>query len=75
MPTPTVEERIIRIELLLQHVVRGVDETKTLLLGKDGEPGMVVRLDRLEQNQARQGRMFWILVSAFVAAGLKLFLG
>ena len=45
--------RLARIETLLGNLTRQVGDLAILLLGKDGNPGVVVRLDRLEQSHAR----------------------
>jgi hypothetical protein len=55
--------KLARIEVLLGTLTRQVGELATLLLGKDGNPGVVVRLDRIEQSHAR------LMKFAFLLAG------
>jgi hypothetical protein len=45
--------KLARIEVLLGALTTQVAEIAILLLGKDGNPGVVVRLDRIEQSHAR----------------------
>ena len=37
----------------------------------NGKPGIQVRLDRLEQDARRQGRLIWLIVGAVVTAVLS----
>ncbi len=44
----------------------------------NGRPGILVRLDRLEQDARRQGKLIWLLVGAgltAVAGALRAWLG
>ncbi len=34
----------------------------------NGRPGILIRLDRLEQDARRQGRLIWLIVGAVVTA-------
>jgi len=82
-------ERLARIEEMLggllkkmdEHVVDGAkwrEEQRNLLFGKDGGPGLVVRLDRLEQDSARArwvtraviGAVISLVVAALAGAHL-----
>jgi len=42
-----------------------------LALRGNGRPGITVRLDRLEQDAKRQGKMIWLIVGATVAASVS----
>jgi len=53
-----IEERLAGIETDL------LDLTKRLI--GNGNPGIILKVDRLEQKQAALSRFFWILVAAFV---------
>lgn len=44
-----------------------LDRLDEVLRG-NGKPGIQVRLDRLEQDAKRQGRLVWLIVGAAVAA-------
>ncbi len=49
------------------NALMGNPETPTI-------PGVIVRLDRLEQINRMKGRMFWVLVGASTAALYKYYL-
>ncbi len=34
----------------------------------NGKPGILIRLDRLEQDARRQGRLLWLIIGAVVTA-------
>lgn len=36
--------------------------------GNGNRPGMLVRLDRLEQNAKRQSKLIWLIIGAVVTA-------
>lgn len=38
----------------------------------NGKPGIQIRLDRLEQDAKRQGRLVWLLLGAVVTGGVSL---
>lgn len=69
-----VEDKVTRMEVLLEELVVQNRLLNTLLLGKDGQPGVVVRLDRLEQDRHRMSRMFWVVLGAATTALAKAFL-
>jgi len=37
--------------------------------GNGSKPGILVRIDRLEQNAHRQSRLLWLIVGAIITAG------
>ena len=37
----------------------------------NGRPGITVRLDRLEQDARRQGKLIWLIVGAVVTASMS----
>ncbi|MFW6062407.1 MAG: hypothetical protein ACOC93_06320 [Planctomycetota bacterium] len=38
----------------------------------NGKPGILIRLDRLEQSARRQARLVWLIIGAFVTSGVSL---
>lgn len=48
-----------------------VSEIKTVLLGNgDPDKSLYVRFDRVEQGSKRANKLVWLLVGAFIAAGV-----
>ncbi|NLF29327.1 MAG: hypothetical protein GX591_00400 [Planctomycetes bacterium] len=37
----------------------------------NGKPGILIRLDRLEQDAKRQGKLVWLIVGATVVAAVS----
>jgi hypothetical protein len=52
----------------INSIEKGVDDIRTCLLG-NGKPGLVVRMDRVEQREGIRSRIFWILF-ALISTGL-----
>lgn len=59
--SPAVERRLATIEGKLDRL----DEA----IRGNGRPGILIRLDRLEQDARRQGRLIWMVVGACLTAG------
>lgn len=73
------EDRLREVELKLERVLTRQDVTQLTvsriekLLGGNGTPGMVTRVDRLEQSQDYQSRHFWALwPTALTAAAVAI---
>jgi len=49
-----------KFDLLFEKIDR-LDES----IRGNGKPGIVVRLDRLEQSEMSRGKLLWLLVGAF----------
>ncbi|QDU71043.1 hypothetical protein [Mucisphaera calidilacus] len=49
-----------------ESVHRKLDQLDQAVRG-NGRPGIQLRLDRLEQNAARQARLTWLIVAAVIA--------
>ena len=47
---------------------RKIDQLDEAVRG-NGKPGILLRLDRIEQIEAGRKRLTWIVVGAFVSAG------
>ncbi len=52
----------------INSIEKGVGDIKTCLLG-NGKPGLVVRMDRVEQKEVIRSRVFWILFG-LISTGL-----
>lgn len=70
---PQQGERMLRIELALealtsemQDIARSLRSFERLMHGESGKPGLLVRIDRLEQSNAILRRMAWALTSGVV---------
>ncbi len=53
-----------------QEINQKLDRLDKALRG-NGEPGITVRLDRLEQDAKRQARLTWMLIGAGLAGGVS----
>lgn len=53
------------------EIHRKLDNLDTAIRG-NGKPGILLRLDRLEQSEARRNRLIWFVVGAFVTAIVSL---
>jgi len=60
----TIERRLEAIDAKLDRL----DEAIRGNPGNGSKPGILVRLDRLEQNARRQSRLIWLIVGAIVTA-------
>lgn len=63
-----MEERLARIEEKLDTILKSVSAMTRVLYGRNGHPGILVRMDRLEQTCKRQSTIMKIVFGAFVAA-------
>lgn len=63
--------KLARIEVHLAQLTTQIAQVSTLLLGVDGKPGIVVRLDRLEQAESRRTKLLWLAVGAALTALAK----
>lgn len=77
MPEHELEPRMRALEVGQATLTQAVqDNTKIVtaivtkhdktIYGTDGQPGLVTRLDREEQNTVRQKRSFWLVLSAMI---------
>ena len=57
----------------LAELHRKIDSLDAAIRG-NGKPGIYLRLDRLEQNEARRKRLAWFVIGAFVTAMVSLIL-
>ena len=57
----------------LAEIYHKLDSLDTAIRG-NGKPGILLRLDRLEQNEARRKRLAWFIIGAFVTAMVSLIL-
>lgn len=60
----TIERRLEAIDAKLDRL----DEAIRGNPGNGSKPGILVRLDRLEQDARRQSRLIWLIVGAIVTA-------
>lgn len=65
--------KLARIEVHLSTLAHEVAQVLGMVQGKDGKPGMIVRLDRLEQSESRRTKLVWICVGVASAALIKSF--
>lgn len=71
MENDGVDVKLARIEVHLAQLTEQIGRMTTLLLGVDGKPGMVVRVDRLEQGEARRSKFVWLALGAALTALAK----
>ena len=75
----TIRERIARIELTQetinrerQEIRQSVDELtmeiRQQFEGINGNPGITMRLDRLEQTEKTRAKWFWLTITSSVGA-------
>lgn len=57
----SVREQLSEIKVLLTKL----DDA---IRGRDGAPGILIRLDRLEIHRSRHGKLLWTVVVAFCGA-------
>lgn len=76
-----IENKLTRCLTLLESLEKAQEErhkidkawrakTEHLLYGKNGSPGMMVRIDRLEQNHERTKWLVRVLVGGLVSLGV-----
>lgn len=66
-----VNVKLGQIEIQLSQLLMQLSQVTTLLQGTNGQPGIVVRLDRLEQSEGRRSKLLWLAVGAALAALAK----
>lgn len=74
MADDSVDVKLARIEERLAVITAQLAQLSAHLLGVDGKPGIVVRLDRIEQAEAKRSKFMWIAIATAVAALGKSFL-
>jgi hypothetical protein len=61
-------ERLIVLEHKVDNLTEGVSFIKQALIGEiNDKPGLIVRLDRVEQKLALRDKVGWLLISAVVS--------
>ncbi len=63
--------KLARIEVHLSQVTTQISQVLALILGTGDQPGIVVRLDRLEQTESRRAKLVWIAIAAAATALAK----
>lgn len=66
--------KIETIERDINDIKADVREIRTSLAG-NGNPGIITRLDRVEQRHKHLARATWILVATFIGAAVQYFCG
>ncbi len=61
----SAEPILARIEERLEGIETDLLDLTKRLIG-NGNPGIILKVDRLEQKHATLSKFFWILVAAFV---------
>ncbi len=61
-------ESICRDEFAEVH--RKLDKLDEAVRG-NGKPGILIRLDRLEQDAKRQAKLTWLLIGSTIAGGVS----
>lgn len=69
-----VNVKLGQIEIQLSQLLMQLSQVTTLLQGVAGQPGIVVRLDRLEQSEQRRTRLVWLAVGVAISSAAKVFL-
>ena len=64
-PEPS-ETVLLRIALSMEHIAEKVDSMAETINGKNGSPGLVIRVDRLEQTAKANRRISWALVAGTI---------
>lgn len=62
----TIQKQLDTISTKLDRLDEAIRGTP----GNGSKPGILIRLDRLEQDARRQGKLIWLMVGA-VATGLS----
>lgn len=73
--TDGVEVKLARIEVHLTQLAAQLSNMTSMLVGADGRPGIVVRLDRLEQSESRRTKLVWAALAAALSAVAKTVMG
>lgn len=73
--TEGVEVKLARIEVHLTQLAMQLTSMTSMLVGADGRPGIVVRLDRLEQSESRRTKLVWVALGAALSAVAKTVMG
>jgi hypothetical protein len=73
--TEGVEVKLARIEVHLTQLSEQLTLMTGLLVGANGSPGIVVRLDRLEQSEGRRTKLVWLALGAAGSALAKMVIG
>jgi len=67
--------KIVATQAAQAEVLNGIDakleRCVNALEGSAEHPGMVVRVDRLEQSESRRSRVVWLLVGGFATLSLN----
>jgi hypothetical protein len=63
-----VEVKLARIEERLANIQNQLAQFASLLMGVDGKPGIVVRLDRIEQAEGKRSKFLWLALGAALTA-------
>jgi len=63
MSEPTLERH-------LEVIHKKLDRMDEAIRG-NGKPGILIRLDRLEQDAKRQSKLIWLIVGATVVAAIS----
>lgn len=71
MSQEDVEVKLARIEVHLSQLTTQLAQISAALTGSNEAPGMVVRLDRLEQAESRRAKLVWLAISAAITALVK----
>lgn len=74
MDEGSLERKLDRACWLVEEQGKKLDRIEKVLSGEGDTPGMVVRVDRVEQTQKRQGKAFWLLLAAVAGALAKAFI-
>ena len=64
-------ERIAKIEVIVERMEPHLEKIATLLLGGDENPGIIRRLDRVEQSRKTQCKHLWTLYAGVVLGAIK----
>ena len=60
--------QLTKISSQLDTIHKDMQEMKSILRGEGGEPGLVVRVDRLEQSQKKSNQVLLLWGGAFVTS-------
>lgn len=67
MKETEIVETLTRIDERMGRMEDSLDLVVERLMG-NGEPGLMTRVDRIEQKECVRSRMFWVVVTAMAAA-------
>ena len=60
--------QLTKISSQLDTIHKDMQEMKSILRGEGGEPGLVVRVDRLEQSQKKSNQVHLLWGGAFITS-------